>query len=39
VKMDNFHLFEEVQKISFHAYEAMGNEIFKHVFFLHVHVC
>jgi hypothetical protein len=29
VKMDNFYLFEEVLKFLFHAWEAMGNEIYK----------
>jgi hypothetical protein len=35
VKMDNFHLFQEVLNFLFHAFEAMGNEIYKqHGFFL-----
>jgi len=39
VKMDNFHLFEEVPKFLFHVQVAMGNEIYKqHGFFLHVRV-
>ncbi len=40
VKMDNSHLFEEVLKFLFHAYEAMGNEIYKqHGLFSYMYVC
>jgi hypothetical protein len=39
VKMDNSHLFEVVLKFLFHTWEVRDNEIYKHCFFLHVHVC
>jgi hypothetical protein len=39
LKIDKCHWFLKVQGFFFHAWEAMGNEIFKHDFFSHMYMC
>jgi hypothetical protein len=40
VKIDDSHLFEEILNFLSHAWEAMGNEIYKqHGLFSHMYVC